>query len=346
MATAINQDGCNCTKLRPSNDTAHQLTLEGPQREATLTQRTKAILLTLVITGWSFGATIGTITSNGRFDLEGATIWNQGTLLEGAHVATGSAASRLKLQNGADLRIGAASKARIYGNRLLLETGIAEGSLSESYLMEAAPMGITVTGKDAQAQVRVSEKGGVLVASLRGSLEIHGSQGLLLARLAEGNALELSPALQASGATAQMRLTGVVQQNGGTFTLTDEVTRVSVELRGQDVARFVGQRVTTTGQIAGAGTTPATGSQYVVNVVTMNQVGAGAAGAGAGAGATGAGAAGGAAAGAAAAAGLGIGTLTTVAVVGGVALAAGVAAVAAAGSDEVKAPVSSQPTGQ
>lgn len=315
-----------------------------------MTQRTKAILLTLLTTGWSFGATIGTITSNGRFDLEGATVWNQGTLLEGAHVATGSAASRLKLQNGADLRIGASSKVRVYGDRLLLETGIAEGTLSKSYSMAAAPMGITVTGKDAQAQVRVSEKGGVLVASLRGSLEIHGSQGLLLARLAEGNALELSPALQASGATAQMRLTGVVQQNGGTFTLTDEVTRVSVELRGQDVARFVGQRVTTTGQIAGAGTTPATGSQYVVNVVTMNQVGAAAGAAGAGAGAAGAGAgaagAGAAAAGAgaaAAAAGLSIGTLTTVAMVSGIAVAGAIAAGIAVSGDSAKATVSPQP---
>lgn len=55
--------------------------------------------------------TIGTITSNGRFQMNGAEIWNQGAVFDGASIETEKSISRLLLRNGTDLRIGAAPRA-------------------------------------------------------------------------------------------------------------------------------------------------------------------------------------------------------------------------------------------
>jgi hypothetical protein len=226
------------------------------------------ILLTLSLTASTLGAAIGTITSSGRFEMEGATIWKHGTLLEGSRIATGSAASRLQLAGGNDLRLGATSRARVFADRLLLESGSVQGQLPGSFHMETATLGLRVeaVGADSsatQAQIKVNENGKVLVASLEGSLAVRNPQGVLLAHLLAGNAVELSSSQ--GGATASTKLTGVVKYKDGKYTLTDEVTGVTAELRGDQVAKFTGKRIVVWGDLAANGT-PVAGAEYVVLV--------------------------------------------------------------------------------
>lgn len=228
-------------------------------------------LLTFSLTASTFGAAIGTITSNGRFEVEGATIWNQGTLLEGSRIATGPAASRLQLNGGSDIRLGVASRARVFADRLLLESGSVQGRLPANFHMETSALGLRIEGEGtqaagAQAQIQLNQNGKVLVASLEGSLAVRNPQGLLLARLVEGNAVELSGSQ--GGATASTKLTGVLKHAGGKYTITDEVTGVTAELRGDQVAKFVGKRIVASGDLA-AGATPAAGTEYVVLVKSI-----------------------------------------------------------------------------
>lgn len=287
------------------------------------------ILLTLSLTASTFGAAIGTITSSGRFEMEGATIWNQGTLLEGARVATGPAASRLQLTGGSDLRLGVASRARVYADRLLLESGSVQGRLPANFHMETAALGLRIEGEgadaaNAQAQIQLNGNGKVLVASLEGSLAVRNPQGLLLARLVEGNAVELSSSQ--SGATASTKLTGVLKHNGGKYTITDEVTGVTAELRGDDVAKFVGKRIVVSGDLA-AGATPTAGSEYVVLVRNIEMpVGVPSAQAAANAAKLG-----------------GMSTAAKVGIVAGIAVAGGVSAGVVAAGDDAPQTVSPQP---
>ncbi|MDZ7636974.1 MAG: hypothetical protein U5J83_01750 [Bryobacterales bacterium] len=220
-------------------------------------------LFTLSFAALSAAATIGTITSSGRFELEGATIWNQGTMLEGARVATGTAASRLQFSGGTDLRLGAASHARVYADRLLLESGSVQGHLPANFRMETATLGLRVEGAGAQAQIKVNDRGNVIVASLTGSLAVRNPQGVLLAQLQEGNAVELSSSQ--GGATASTKLTGKLKNKDGKYFLTDEVTGVTAELHGADLAKYAGKRIYATGNLDAA-STPAAGAEYVVQV--------------------------------------------------------------------------------
>ena len=287
-------------------------------------------LLTFSLTASTFGAAIGTITSNGRFEVEGATIWNQGTLIEGARVATGPAASRLQLNGGSDIRLGVASRARVYADRLLLESGSVQGRLPANFRMETSALGLRIEGEgaqadSAQAQIQLSENGKVLVASLEGSLAVRNPQGLLLARLVEGNAVELSGTQ--NGGTASTKLTGVVKHQAGKYVITDEVTGVTAELRGDQVAKFAGKRIVASGELS-AGATPAAGAEYVVLVQSI-EMPAGAAAAAHGAATVGK--------------LTGMSTATKIGIVGGVVVAGGVSAGVVASGEDKQDPVSPQP---
>ena len=160
----------------------------------------------------------------------------------------------------------------------------------------------------------------VEVAALRGDVHVFNAAGLNVANLVPGRALDLRA--QDAGASAPSSLTGCAVKSGKTTLLTDETSRVTVQLRGVTVK--TGQRVQITGSMVPNGS-PAGGATQVINVTNVKQVGGtcqGAPVAAAGAGTAAAGAGAGAAAGGAAVA-------TSSAVVAGAALAAGVGVAAA-----------------
>jgi hypothetical protein len=111
----------------------------------------------------------------------------------------------------------------------------------------------------------------------------------------------------------------VIEKKGEHYILTDEVTKVTVELRGSEVPKYAGKRVEVTGSMD-VGATPVSDASQVVQAKEIRADGKlkGVAAA----------AATGGIAGAAAAAGAGI-AVSTVAIVGGVAAAATVGGLAA-----------------
>jgi hypothetical protein len=102
-----------------------------------------------------------------------------------------------------------------------------------------------------------------------------------------------------------VELTGTVEQQNGKFYLTDNVTKVKVELQGSNLKSLVGKQVHVVGSESGEAT--AAGVPQTVTVATATPVGAGAAGAG----------------GAAAGAGVAGSAFPTIAVIGGVAAVGG-----------------------
>lgn len=206
--------------------------------------------------------TIGTITSNGRFHLNGAEVWNQSALLDGAAIRTETSASRLLLRNGTDLRLGTATTGKVYADRVELEAGAVEGLLPTTFRLETGVLRVRIQGENSRAHVRVSD-GQVLVASLQGMVRVHGAQGILLAAVQEGTAVQLSAAEQGTKAGAQ--LTGVIQHHNYRYFLTDETSGVTVELKGEDVAKYAGRRVTIHGEVDTAAT-PAGKAEYAIRV--------------------------------------------------------------------------------
>jgi len=209
--------------------------------------------------------TIGTMTSNGQFQMNGADIWNQGALFDGTTIQTGKSASRLLLRNGTDLRIGAASSGRVFADHMVLQSGAVEGVLSNAFRLETGELGLHIQGENARAHIQINN-GGVLIASLEGAVKIRGAQGLLLASLAEGKAVQLSPSAQSANVGTQ--LTGIIQHKNYRYYLTDEATGVTVEVKGDLVAKHAGKCVTVTGDVDTSATTIEK-AEYAVRVTSL-----------------------------------------------------------------------------
>ncbi|MCU0227545.1 MAG: hypothetical protein MUF01_07880 [Bryobacterales bacterium] len=188
--------------------------------------------------------TIGTISSNGRFQMNGAETWNQSALQDGALIETGSSASRLLLRNGTDLRIAADSSSRVYADRMLLRNGVVQGILANTFRLETGVLGLRLHGEQAHAHVHV-DRDRVLIASLQGTLKVRGSAGNLLASVTEGNAVQLSQAQP--GAAAEVQLNGLIQHSKDGYFIKDTTSNVVVQLKGSAVAKYVGK----TGNIRG-----------------------------------------------------------------------------------------------
>jgi hypothetical protein len=280
--------------------------------------------------------------TNGNFRVDHSRVWGNSTLFDGTLIETARAASQVQLNNGVKMRLGAETRATIFQSKLVLDEGQGEMAAARGFEVVAKSLRIAGASEDATARVRIGDGRHVVVAAVRGSLSVSNAAGMIIARIAPGEALNFEP--QAAGATAATQASGCLLSKGGKFILVDRTTNVILELQGTDLAAQAGNRVEITGRAETVKPQVADASQ-VVDVAAVKLVAKGgctavakkigastavAAGAGAAAGsAAGAGAAGAAAAGAgAAAAGIGVGT---VAVIGGVATTATVGGLAAAG---------------
>jgi O-antigen ligase len=266
---------------------------------------------------------IGTIEAKGSFRVDDATVGGNATLFEGATVETRLTGSVLDLSAGPRISLSADSKGRIFGDHLVLEKGSGKMEKAAGFRMEARGLTIRPETGTASARVTLAGNARVQVAALAGSLRVLTARGLLVAAMAPGAALEFAPQAASAGGEP-WKLTGCLRTIAGHFLLTDEVTNVTVELAGAGIEAESGNRVEVTGALDAAAT-PVSGATQFIRVSRVKRLGKGCA-EGKGAAAAGAGGAAGKAA------GVGIAGIsaTTIAIVGGVAVAATVGGLAAA----------------
>jgi hypothetical protein len=262
---------------------------------------------------------IGVAQSRGAFFVNNASVPGTATILDGTSVRTTLASSDVSLRTGERLTLASSSSATVYRDRLVLQTGMAELNHLSTYRLETRNLRIGASGTGAQVRVGLDSGDQVKVVAVAGIAEVFNPQGMLVARVLPGTALQL----KATAAT-NSKLTGTVQTQDGKFFLTDETSKVKVELRGSNLKKLVGKHVQVTGSAA-SGEKPAGDASQVIVVASATVVAAAVAG--------GAAAGGAAAAGAAAGAGVATGvSAATIAVVGGVAAGATVGGLGVAGT--------------
>lgn len=286
-----------------------------------------AVLVLSVMPGLAIAAppVIGTVTAGGAFRLNGDTVIGNGTLTEGSWLETGRGVSSVRLTGGARLSLGADARGQLYSDRMILAKGEIRLESGVGFHLEA--LGLTIRPDRGISTARIALLGSnrVRVAALAGGFRVLNARGALVANISAGSALAFEP--QAQAAAAVTHITGTLTRQSGHFLLTDQVTRVTVEVTGQGLQAHVGQVVQVTGTV-NASATPVAGASQVIAATSVQTVAAGAATGGAAGGATGGAAAAGAGG---AAAGVGIGA-TTIAIVGGVAAAATLGGLAATGA--------------
>jgi hypothetical protein len=214
---------------------------------------------------------IGVVSSSGEFRVDGSAIQGNSTLFDGNVVETTFASSVLQISS-AQLTLLPESRATVYRDRAVIEKGSGIVTHARQLIVEAASLRIAPSAGDAIVQVDKAGQSQVVVATKAGSAEVRNASGLLIASLNPNMALAFdtqTPGNQASAASGAVKLTGVVRSEGGHFFLTDSTTDVKVQLRGDDLARYIGKNVTFSGSVI-PGAAAAGGASQVVQVVTIN----------------------------------------------------------------------------
>jgi hypothetical protein len=268
---------------------------------------------------------IGIAMSDGNILINSSASAGNATIFDGSTLETQTAASQVRLNGGAKLKLASDSKGTVYSDHVDLQKGSANIT---GYSANANGLNVRADGK-ASAAISMRDQGVVEIAALTGNVHVYNAAGLNVANLAPGRALDLKP--QDAGASAPSSLTGCTKKTGSDTLITDETSNVTVQLRGGNAKG--NRRYQVTGSMV-PNATPANGATQVLNVTSAKELGAcGAGGAAAGA------AAGGAAAGGAAAAGLSTAAIAGIAVAAAAAVAVGATA-AAGGFSSSSAPVS------
>lgn len=207
-----------------------------------------AIVLAMQLSvGLAAPSAIGIATAKGGFRIDNAAVSGNGTLFSGATVETDRASGQLALRNGARLQLGANSRAKIFENRLVLEQGAGQFRAGEKNQFNLEARSLRIIPADASSVAHVSMVGAnrIHVSALRGSFRVASANGVVVAALAAGHALEFEPSQ--AGASAPSKLSGCVVSKDGRFFLTDETSNVTVELRGPGLSQQAGHKVEVTG---------------------------------------------------------------------------------------------------
>ncbi|MEO8025049.1 MAG: hypothetical protein ABI823_01165 [Bryobacteraceae bacterium] len=256
---------------------------------------------------------IGTAQTRGAFQVDNSPVSGSAALFEGSRIQTAAALSTVDLAGGSRLELASESRARVFVDHAVIEQGgsiVRSGSQQGAgYSLIARSLSIQPDGDNGSARVQLAGSTRVQVAAVSGAVRVRNSQGLLVANLAAGTTLEFDPQ---SGASNSTRVSGCLQRHGDRFSLTDETTSVTMELRGQGLEREVGNNV------AVSGTMEVMGDAHFVNVMSISRSGKGCSGKAAAAGSGGSHSRGWTISG------------TTIAIVGGVAAAATIGGLAAA----------------
>jgi hypothetical protein len=273
---------------------------------------------------------IGTILAKGSFRVDNTTTSGNATLFEGSVLETAVASSSIQLNSGARISLASESRGRVFGDRLVLEKGGTNLENSTGFRLVALGLTIQPDRGASTGSVIFESPRRLRVSAATGSFRVLNTSGQLIANLAAGAALAFEPQ---QGASNVSRVSGCLENKSGHYLMTDEVTKVTVEVAGSGVAQEAGNKIEVTGTTDPTAT-PASDASQLVRAREIKRISKGcgdkavaaAAGTGGAAGAAGAAAGGGIA-------------VTTVAIVGGVAAAAVVGGLAAR-SNDTPAPVS------
>jgi len=213
---------------------------------------------------------IGIVSASGHFTVDRSEVWGNTTLFEGAKIETGSASSEAALRNGVRIQLGSGSSASVTESRLTLGKGVGQVAASESYEVSAGGLSIRSAAGTSRVRVAWIADGGLEVTTLSGAARVANRTGLLLASIPAGRHLNFAAQAQ----TGVVTRTGCLLSKDGRYLIQDQNTQEILEVRGNELAMYVGNRVIMTGAASALrpGLSIATG---VLNVTAIAQQEAG-----------------------------------------------------------------------
>ena len=228
------------------------------------------ILVGCLTFGQAAGPSIGVAIANGSFQVDGSSVSGNATLFGGTIIETRQASSRLQFNNGARIELGPESRAKVFGDRLMLEKGLGELA-AKHYQIEAQSLRIAAGESKSLARVRIEGSKNVMVSAVNGPVRVYNEIGLLVASVRPGTALTFQP--QAASPTASERSGCLLRskEDSSKFVLVDQIANVTVEVRGEGLAEQAGNVVKITGT-AFRSAVPVEGASQVIQVASIELI--------------------------------------------------------------------------
>ena len=150
--------------------------------------------------------------------------------------------------HGASMVLGANSRAKVEGKRIVLEQGLAALHKGSDFRFEARTLRIAPATANAAAQVQLDGGNRVLVAAVNGPVRVFSESGLLVASVVPGSNLSFEP--KAEAAADGFDRTGCLLFKDGHFALVDSNGQVS-EVQSKDFVRSLVEGTGNTVHIVG-----------------------------------------------------------------------------------------------
>ncbi|MGI8992546.1 MAG: hypothetical protein ACR2I2_23565 [Bryobacteraceae bacterium] len=212
---------------------------------------------------------IGLAIANGTFTLDRQAVPGNATVFDGNTIETSGNPSRITLTDGTRLRLGASSRGVFHRDYLELENGIGQVETGRGYWIEALSLKIGPAKGSASARVSIDVGERVRVAAIGGIIQVATRDGVIVASLTPGKSLEFTNEAEA-GAAAPSHLKGCLMKSGGRYSLKDETSNVTAELRGGGLDGAVGSKVEVLGNFV-PNSSPTEGASQVVQVLKFDQ---------------------------------------------------------------------------
>ncbi len=190
----------------------------------------KLCFATALSTGFLFAVTptIGVASAFGTFTVNDATVEGNANVFEGSQIKTGTASSRVYLQNGAALTLGLNSTGTFYKDHVVLQQGATRVDGMNRYSIDAAHYRIRSAEPTSEAVVRL-DGGELQIAALSGSVSVFSRQGALLTRIGAGTASSFdagnNPAATGQNTATTGQSGATAGQSGATAATPEEERR-------------------------------------------------------------------------------------------------------------------------
>jgi hypothetical protein len=210
---------------------------------------------------------IGMIVADGRLWVDSAGVSNHATVFEGSVIETEEVPAKLQLAGGVGVWLDVASRAEVFQDHLFLEKGRAQLDGGSAFRIEAGTLRVALASPESRAMVSLRDSGAIQVGALNGQVQVRNGRDMLVARVDTGRPVDLRP--DSSGGSL---VTGCVSKLGKSLVLQDEVSGVTVELRGKELNNYLGKRIQVTGAAAESNSTAA--AQQMIQTSALKILGA------------------------------------------------------------------------
>jgi hypothetical protein len=232
------------------------------------------VAMTLLSSSFALAASpgIGTVSTRGEIKVGGYAVRGTATLFDDTNVETNQFAATMRLDKGAEIKLGTGSSGTLYRDRLVLSRGETQLTTASSFQLEANGLSISTSTPNTVGIISLSPQKTVQVAALKGELRVMDSHHALLAEVSEGAsrsfpngtsaqdspsqpqnppiepAAQSAPPVQAAGPQTISDI-GLLSSENGHYYLESSSSGIKYEISGNNLAKFVGDKVIIEGTV-------------------------------------------------------------------------------------------------